>query len=34
SSSKQPTQNTTKVKETGPKRSLNLEEYKKRKGFI
>ncbi|XP_023938322.1 RNA polymerase-associated protein Rtf1 [Bicyclus anynana] len=34
SSSNQSKQNTTKVKETGPKRSLNLEEYKKRKGFI
>ncbi|XP_069363244.1 RNA polymerase-associated protein Rtf1-like [Maniola hyperantus] len=32
--SNQPKQNTTKVKETGPKRCLNLEEYKKRKGFI
>ncbi|KAM3968884.1 RNA polymerase-associated protein Rtf1 [Aphomia sociella] len=30
----QPKQLTTKVKETGPKRSLNLEEYKKRHGLI
>ncbi|CAH2987305.1 unnamed protein product [Chilo suppressalis] len=30
----QPKQVTTKVKETGPKRSLNLEEYKKRHGLI
>ncbi|XP_038217297.1 RNA polymerase-associated protein Rtf1 [Zerene cesonia] len=30
----QPKQITTKVKETGPKRSLNLEEYKKRHGLI
>uniref|UniRef100_A0A1E1WLS4 Plus3 domain-containing protein n=1 Tax=Pectinophora gossypiella TaxID=13191 RepID=A0A1E1WLS4_PECGO len=29
-----PKQMTTKVKETGPKRSLNLEEYKKRHGLI
>ncbi|KAJ8706153.1 hypothetical protein PYW07_010930 [Mythimna separata] len=32
--SSQPKQVTTKVKETGPKRSLNLEEYKKRHGLI
>ncbi|XP_053620966.1 RNA polymerase-associated protein Rtf1 [Plodia interpunctella] len=32
--SSQPKQLTTKVKETGPKRSLNLEEYKKRHGLI
>ncbi|XP_045507816.1 RNA polymerase-associated protein Rtf1 [Colias croceus] len=32
--SSQPKQITTKVKETGPKRSLNLEEYKKRHGLI
>ncbi|KAL0860087.1 hypothetical protein ABMA27_010402 [Loxostege sticticalis] len=30
----QPKQVTTKVKETGPKRALNLEEYKKRHGLI
>ncbi|GBP87444.1 RNA polymerase-associated protein Rtf1 [Eumeta japonica] len=30
----QPKPLTTKVKETGPKRSLNLEEYKKRHGLI
>ncbi|XP_045533544.1 RNA polymerase-associated protein Rtf1 isoform X1 [Pieris brassicae] len=30
----QPKQITTKVKETGPKRSLNLDEYKKRHGLI
>ncbi|XP_068624374.1 RNA polymerase-associated protein Rtf1-like [Battus philenor] len=30
----QPKQVTAKVKETGPKRSLNLEEYKKRHGLI
>ncbi|XP_075987516.1 RNA polymerase-associated protein Rtf1-like [Anticarsia gemmatalis] len=32
--SSQPKQVATKVKETGPKRSLNLEEYKKRHGLI
>ncbi|CAH0598767.1 unnamed protein product [Chrysodeixis includens] len=32
--SSQPKQVSTKVKETGPKRSLNLEEYKKRHGLI
>lgn len=32
--SSQPKQASTKVKETGPKRSLNLEEYKKRHGLI
>ncbi|CAB3232685.1 unnamed protein product [Arctia plantaginis] len=32
--STQPKQLTTKVRETGPKRSLNLDEYKKRHGLI